>query len=774
MPGSKDDAPYDPREGPDLRYELKAADIVRELIEPDSWWRRRGSSAGTPTYRVVGKYITGVLNLRGAVLDMLLHFERCLFEHRPDVRESQLLGLSFSDCVLPGLRGRNLRCRNDLRLHRCVVRMTPAEHAAEPGTSLTMNPKTAEPGVPDAAVVLTDAVVEGSVVLTGSTVRHSHGKAIQADRLRVAGAVTAYRMVTSGEVRLSGMTSGGDVIFSGSQLRNPRGIALNATGVHVRGSLLCERDPGKAARNEQPREFTAEGMLFVPGATIDGDFWLSGARITGQTPGDFSGIGIEQWRDGAYAGDPSIDPWPSLVGDRLRVEGNLVADRLAAYGTVRMVNALVGGSFRLSDATVVAERREQEPHYDRAIHLDGSEISGDLQAARLQARGQLRLADIKVGGNVLARNAELRHPRRMVFLARRAVVAGNVEIVNARVRGTVQLQGAQVGGSVRFSGTAFTDPAVHGHRNFSVGMRAATVGRDLVMARFADEVMRADGGVNLDAVRVGRILTLDGALLGSLRTVVALDAGGATADEFQLTPGKPPQGRVILRGAHCGSLEDNEALWQATGKVEVDDFRYDALAEPIDLDDNVQVLRRVWWLRNAMNGYRPGPYDQLAAVLRAAGNEEHAVTVLMLKQRYRYEALASGRARPVAAGITLWSTVQRVLVGYGYKPMRALGWLVLLLVLGSLWFWLTPDSCVHDPRFTVSGPRCLVNADDTGLEWNPVLYTADLLLPIVDLGNKGRWHMSGVDKWVATGFIAAGWILATTVAAGITRTLHRS
>src|SRR5690606_42101083 len=103
---------------------------------------------------------------------------------------------------------------------------------------------------------------------------------------------------------------------------------------------------------------------------------------------------------------------------------------------------------------------------------------------------------------------------------------------------------AQVGCAARCSGTALTARAMHGQRNFSVGMRAATGGRDLVMARFADEVMRADGGVNLDAVRVGRILTLDGALLGSLRTVVALDAGGATADEFQLTPGKPPPGKV--------------------------------------------------------------------------------------------------------------------------------------------------------------------------------------------------------------------------------------
>jgi hypothetical protein len=106
--------------------------------------------------------------------------------------------------------------------------------------------------------------------------------------------------------------------------------------------------------------------------------------------------------------------------------------------------------------------------------------------------------------------------------------------------------------------------------------------------------------------------------------------------------------------------------------------------------------------------------------------------------------------------------------------VRAVGWLLVLLVVGTLWFGLGTDPCVENPeRFQINGARCVVNADDTGLEWNAALYTMDLLVPIVDFGNKGRWHMSGLDKWVATGFTATGWILATAVAAGITRVLRR-
>jgi hypothetical protein len=163
-------------------------------------------------------------------------------------------------------------------------------------------------------------------------------------------------------------------------------------------------------------------------------------------------------------------------------------------------------------------------------------------------------------------------------------------------------------------------------------------------------------------------------------------------------------------------------------------------------------------------------------MLRTCGNEEHADTVLLKKQQFRYEALARGFAL-LGPGVKLWSWLQRSMVGYGYRPVRALVWLVGLLVAGSLWFGLGSDSCIHDPnpaRYSVSGPRCLVNQQDTGIQWNPVLYTADLLVPIVDFGNKTRWYMAGLDNWVAAGFTAMGWVLATTVAAGVSRALRRN
>jgi hypothetical protein len=762
--------PLDPFAGiPDKRYEVKAADLLKPLREPDSGgllrWRRQATNA--PIVQVEDAYITGTLDLRAADLDYLFRFERCRFEEPPDVREAKLLGLVFRKCWLPGLKARNLRSRNDVRLIRSVVEVD-GEQTEEYQTSIQRGDDH-ERGMPNAAVNLTDAVIEGSVVLTRTEITHPYGKAIQADRLNITGALLAYRLVANGEVRLPGLRAGGNVNFSGATLDNPDGFALNGNGLQIGGSLLCEVDNFGPAG--QRKRFSCNGILYLPSARVGSDIVLREAKLSVNQHGP---IVVDQWK----SNDPYIDPRPALVADRLHVDGNLeLSDGLEALGTLRMVNARIGGSLRLANAELKVARGEQTPYYDRALHLDGSEIGGDIEATSLRVlTGQVRLADVTIGGNVLAWNASVVHPGRDAFSARRTKIAGNFHLTDASVEGTLRLQGVEVGGSVNLYGTRLTHPGVRATTSFSVDCRTARIGRDLVLTEDKDRAFFAEGGVNLDGATIARRVDLRGAELGSLsRDGLALDASDVSADEFLLTPGSPPSGRVGLRRAHCGTLGDNENFWASTGGIELEDFRYDALQVAIKLDDDKGLNRRIELLRNALDGYRPGPYDQLAATLRRSGNEEHASTVLLKKQQFRYDALAKGFT-VFGPGVKVWSWLQRSMVGYGYRPVRALGWLLTLLVIGSLWFWLGTDSCIHAPPklYAVNGARCAVNQQDTGLEWSPVLYTADLLVPIVDFGNKTRWFMHGADKWVAAGITAMGWVLATTIAAGVSRMLRRN
>lgn len=751
---------------PDTSYEVRAEDLLRPLLEPNSGgllpWRRQSTNA--PIVAVENAYITGTFDLRAAKLDYLFRFENCRFEHAPDVREASLLGLTLRRCWLPGFKARNLRSRNDVRLIRSRVE-PPADETADYETTVR-KAANQDHGVPDAAVNMTDAVIEGSLVLTHSRIEHRTGQAIQADRLVVTGAVLAYRMRAEGEIRIPALQSGGNVNLSGASLRNPDGIALNGNGMHVRGSLLCEVD--SYGRTPARKRFSARGVLLLANARVDSDVVLRGASLGLNDSGP---IAVEAWE----SRDPSVDPRPAFMADRLRVDGNVeLSDGLESSSTLRMVNSYVAGTFSLAGARISVPRGEGEPYHDRAVHLDGSRVDGNVEATGLEAHGHLRLSDMQIRGNVRAWNASISHPDRDAIAARRTSVSGNFQLSDSAVEGTLRLQGMHVGGSVELFGTELAEPAVADSSSFSLDLRTAQVGRDVVLAAHQERPFSAAGGVTMDGASFGRKVNLAGSVLSSTtQHGVALDLSDVRADEFVLTAGSPPDGRMTLRGAHCGDLDDDATVWRATGLIEVEDFQYDSFTNRIAIDDDAAVDRRVRRLRQAMGGYRPAPYDQLASTLRASGNEEHADTVLQRKQQFRYDALASGY-RVLGFGVRLWSWLQRSMVGYGYRPVRAVAWLLILLVIGSLWFGLGTDSCVDNSELTVSGGRCVVDSDHDGLEWNPVLYTADLLIPIVQLGQQSRWHMAGLDMWVSSGMIAMGWILATTVAAGASRALRRT
>ncbi|MFF3430501.1 hypothetical protein [Streptomyces sp. NPDC002602] len=56
---------------------------------------------------------------------------------------------------------------------------------------------------------------------------------------------------------------------------------------------------------------------------------------------------------------------------------------------------------------------------------------------------------------------------------------------------------------------------------------------------------------------------------------------------------------------------------------------------------------------------------------------------------------------------------------------------------------------------------------------NALAYAADLLLPVIDLGQEKAFTPAGAHRWLAHLLVAVGWDFATTVAAGVTRGLER-
>lgn len=702
---------------------LPAEEVLHTVVEPDGGGGmlrlRRRTSTG-PVVRITDRYLVGVLDLRAVEVPYVLEFVRCRFEQRPDLRQAKLAGIEFDGCWLPGLRARNASSDNDIVMRRCTVS--------------------------EGSVDLTDAQVHGSVVLSGCTLDNPTGRTLHADRLELSGALLAYNLVSNGELRVPGMRAGGNVNLSGARLSNTDGCALDGNGLYVGGNLLCGKDRFTG------EVFRSTGWLFIPSAHIASDLSLHGAQL------DPGGEGSPtRGPDEQYYGIRT-----TLIADRIRVDGNAdMDDGFSSTGMLRAINAHIGGSLRMSRATIDISGGAEGPYPDRALYLDGTEIEGDLEAARVRITGLTRMADVRVRGSIRMDDARLANPGQDVWAARRLTVGSTFECRGTDILGSVLMQGASIGANLDLRASRLSRPGRYTRdRNIKpcLDIRAARIGRDLICAS-GRRPFEALGEIRMIRTEVGREINFGEAELGVDAGGTALDAFGAQTQELVLTLARPPRGRVGLRQVRCASLADNEKLWHADGMVELDGFRYETLAVPVDLRDDERVRQRLRWLRRAIHDiYSPGPYDQLAAMLRASGNDEHSDTVLIEKQRRRHIALARG-FRVFGPLLLTWSFVQRYMVGYGYRPARALYWLIVLLGAGTAWFALQPHPVPID--------------NNDSLEWNPFLFTLDLLVPIIDFGNKSRWELTGASQWVAAALTASGWLLATTVAAGLTRILRR-
>jgi hypothetical protein len=208
-----------------------------------------------------------------------------------------------------------------------------------------------------------------------------------------------------------------------------------------------------------------------------------------------------------------------------------------------------------------------------------------------------------------------------------------------------------------------------------------------------------------------------------------------------MTFAEPPAGLVELRHTRIGLLRDGRASWPA--KIDLDGVTYQTM-EPL-----LPAAQRLEWLARAP-GLPPQPYEQLAAHYRQSGDDPAARRVLHARQQ-RQRASGSWPSRA-------WSWLQDITVGYGYRPQRAAGWLAALLAVGTIAFSLRPPAPIASP-----GPH-----------FNALIYTLDLLLPVVSFGQETAFEPRGGQQWLAYVLIVAGWTLATTAAAGFTRAMSRS
>jgi hypothetical protein len=561
---------------------------------------------------------------------------------------------------------------------------------------------------------------------------------LDAVRVRVDGMLDLHGAIVPGGVRLDFGKASGGVSLRGAVVGcGGDGIAISAEGLRAEGGMDCSAG------------FTAVGQVLLKGARIDGSVTMVAARIShpgevaldadmATVAGELDGAGMDvegesRIRGAVIAGPVSLTAATlrnpggcALRATRLNAGGGLwCAGGFRAEGEVRLGGSRLGGSLRLNDATL------SNPD-GTALRADRATI-GSLEGDGLTvSHGEIRLTGATISGNLSMSRAVLgRSPDGVSFVMDNAAVDGTLWLQRLHASGEIRVRNSRIGGRILLRGAELRNPG-----GCALRLTRNEVASDMVCTGLA-----ATGEVRLVDSHFGRDVYMDQVTLANAGGV-ALDANGLRATEFTFLPAGPVQGTVTLENAQLGLLRDDPASWPAG--LRLNGLRYDTLEPSLPARD------RLAWLARTLDGYQPHPYEQLASVYARSGRLSESRRILHARERHHRSTMTlPGR---------IWSITQDATVGYGYRPGRATLWLAGLLTTGSVIFGIHP-------------PRPFPGADAP--HFNPVAYTLDLMLPITGLGQKGAFNPAGAEQWLSYFLIAAGWILATTIIAGLTRVLSR-
>jgi hypothetical protein len=380
----------------------------------------------------------------------------------------------------------------------------------------------------------------------------------------------------------------------------------------------------------------------------------------------------------------------------------------------------------------------------RQLNLRGSALPA-LSAETLRVDGVLRLSDCRFGGPVRLGGAQVsgalfldgaaidEPPAGQPALQLNHVTVGDgLSAPGLRTHGEVRLSGASVAGTIDLNGA-----------RLKAGAGAVALDAETLMVEGDARLREADvlGWIGLRGAHIAGRLDLSHARLANPGDA-ALRASSCTIGELWLRRGPRMEGTLNLRRAQLDVLFLEPEV--VPDEVLLDSLVYTSLTphEPAE--------RRLAMLERDGEGYVPHAYEQLTAAYRRIGDDPAARLVQLAKQRRR-RATLPWYSR-------LWGHVQDATVGYGFRPLRAAGWLVSLLMAGSLVY------AMHHPA-----PL----KPDEAPQFNPVFYTLDLLLPVISFGQEAAFAPTGGHQWLSYALVLMGWILATTVVTGITRTVSR-
>lgn len=307
-----------------------------------------------------------------------------------------------------------------------------------------------------------------------------------------------------------------------------------------------------------------------------------------------------------------------------------------------------------------------------------------------------------------------------------------------RVTGGVRLLGATVEGDLDLSCACLENPGLE-----ALSCDRLSVAGKVSISHDRDRgpeagTFTAVGTVSFDGARVGGDFDCSGASLKAPGATALSCVRLQVAGRFILQDVAGIEGGIDLTLTEAGSLCDDSESWKgAAGALTLDGFTYSRLAGRSPTDAG----RRIAWLKSQIPAhlgveFRPQPWEQVIAVLRAMGhpNEARSVAVSMQDQ-----LRTSGR---VLRGTRLLHAFYGLAVGYGYRPLRLLVSAAVIWLACGAAYWAATNPALLGRRDHLLAPA----KQEAGAPppdyrtFVPLVYSADVLLPVVDLGYQQAWR----------------------------------
>ncbi|MGH6655526.1 MAG: hypothetical protein ACRDVE_10005 [Actinocrinis sp.] len=420
-------------------------------------------------------------------------------------------------------------------------------------------------------------------------------------------------------------------------------------------------------------------------------------------------------------------------------------------GRIMAEGAHVRGSLKLNEVHITGGP-------DFALHLDEIVVDTDLSARQLACEGPICLIGAQIGAVCDFVRARLNHPGKAAINLGGAQIGRSLLFGYATVHGQVRLPGASVNGMALLTGTKIDQVA--GTALEGEGFVAKGDG-------FFHNGFAAEGTVALVGASFGGVLSFRNAQLSTVNDNPALHCGGMQVSRgLYLTHGFHAKGEVRLIGARVGGHLDLLGMAKDCGPLTlyntavatIRDGGSETWPQEVLLDgltysafDPYQPGKeRLSLLRRQREGYRAQPYEFMAAYYRALGHEEDARTVLIEKERVRR---IGGRRLDRIIGMAF-----DTLVGYGYRPLRAVFFSVVIQLAAIVYF---------------AAERPIQIRTDDHITYYPALYAADLFVPIVHFGQADAFQSHGFAAVVAWGLPYLGWAFGIAIVAGTSRALAR-